>query len=135
MRRLFVLLLSLGFPLIAQSQTRTVRIGVLGIFHPRELTLAADQTEELLISAADQRIFLQSGSPCGLLRIRSSGDSMLLSCGSREILERDVRASGRNQQCAGLVVTLPGKIKRRYQGVLELKTKNGELVPVIAMGL
>jgi stage II sporulation protein D len=60
---------------------------------------------------------------------------MLLSCGSREILAREVRASGRNQQCAGLVVTLPGKIKRRYQGVLELKTKNGELVPVIAMGL
>jgi len=135
MRRLYVLLLSLSFPLFAQSQARTVRIGVLGIFHPHELTLAADPTGELLISADDQRIFLPSGSACGLLRVRSSGDNMLLSCGAKEIRAGELRASGRNQQFAGLVITLSGKIKRRYQGVLELKAKNGELIPVITIDL
>ena len=135
MRRLCLLLLSLGFPLFAQSQSRTVRIGIFGIFHPRELTLAADPAGELLIAADGQRIFLQSGSSCSLLRVRSSGDNMLLSCGAREIRAGELRGSGRNQQFAGLVLTLPGRIKRRYLGVLELKAKNGELIPVITMDL
>jgi peptidoglycan hydrolase-like amidase len=135
MRRLWLLLLLLGFPLLAQSQTRTVRIGVLGIFHPHEFTLAADPAGELLIAADGQRIFLRSGSSCSLLRVRSSGDNMLLNCSTREIRARELRASGRNQQFAGLVLTLPGKIKRRYLGVLELKAKNGELIPVITMDL
>jgi len=135
MRCVCLLLLSLGFPLLAQSQTRTVRIGVLGIFHPHELTIAADPTGELLIVAGGQRIFLQRGSSCSLLRVRSAGDNLLLSCSTMEIRAVELRASGRNQQSAGLVLTLPGKIKRRYLGVLELKAKNGELLPTITMDL
>jgi stage II sporulation protein D len=135
MHRLCVLLLSLGFPLFAQSQTRTVRIGVFGIFHPRELTLAADPAGELLVAADGQMTFLQSGSSCSLLRVRSSGDNMLLSCGAKEIRAAKLRVSGRNQQFSGIVLALPGKIRRRYQGVLELKAKNGELIPVITMDL
>jgi len=135
MGRLYVLLLSLSLPLFAQSQARTVRVGVLGIFHPQQITLSADPTGELLIAAGGQRIFLQSGSSCSLLRVHSSGDKLLLNCGNREIRAGELRASSRNQQFAGFVLTLPGKIKRRYVGVLELKAKNGELIPVIAMDL
>jgi stage II sporulation protein D len=135
MRRVCLLLLSLGFPLLAQSQTRTVRIGLLSIFHPHELTIAADPTGELMIAAGGQRIFLQQGSDCSLLRVRSAGDNLLLSCGSLEIRGGELHASGRNQQSAGIVVTLPGKIKRRYAGVLELRAKNGELFPIITMDL
>jgi len=60
---------------------------------------------------------------------------MLLNCGAREMRAGELRGSGRNQQFAGLVLTLPGKIKRRYLGVLELKAKNGELIPVITMDM
>jgi len=135
MRCVCLLLLSLSFPLLAQSQPRTVRIGVLGIFHPRELTIAADTTGELLIAAGDHRIFVQQGSSCSLLRVRSAGDNLLLNCGGGEIRAGELYASGRNQQSAGVVVTLPGKIRRRYLGVLELKAKNGELFPIITMDL
>ena len=72
MRWFCALLLSLGLPLIVPAQNRTVRIGVLGIFHAQELTLAADPAHELLISSADQRIFLRGGSTCSLLHIRSA---------------------------------------------------------------
>jgi len=135
MRRVCLLLLSLGFPLLAQSQSRTVRIGVLGIFHPHELTIAADPTGELVIAAGGQRIFLQQGSSCSVLRVRSSGDNLLLSCSGGEIRAGELHASGRNQQSAGIVVSLPGKIRRRYIGALELKAKNGELFPIITMDL
>ena len=135
MRRVCLLLLLLGFPLLAQSQPRSVRIGVLGIFHPHELTIAADPTGELMIAVGGQRIVLQRGSDCSLLRVRSVGDNLLLSCGTMELREGELRASGRNQQSTGIVVTLPGKIKRRYLGVLELKAKHGELFPIITMEL
>ena len=135
MRWLSALLLSLGLPLIVPAQDRTVHIGVLGIFHTQQLTLAADQTGELLVSAADQRIFVRSGSACSLLHIRSSGASLLLSCGGKEILAPQMRASGRNQEATGLVIAVPGKVKRRYMGVLHLKVTGGELVPVVAIGL
>jgi peptidoglycan hydrolase-like amidase len=134
-RRVCLLLLSFGFPLLAQSQPRTVRIGVLSIFHPHELTIAADPTGELMIAAGGKRIFLQQGSSCNLLRVRSAGENLLLSCSTMEIRGGELHASGRNQQSAGIVVTLPGKIKRRYVGVLELKAKHGELFPIITMDL
>ena len=135
MRWLCAWLLSLGLPLIVPAQNRTVRIGVLGIFHAQELTLAADPARELLISAADQRIFLRAGSACSLLRIRSAGVSLLLSCGGKEIRASQMRASGRNQQATGLVIGVPGKIRRRYFGVLDVKVANGELVPIVTMDL
>ena len=135
MRRVCFVLLLLVFPLLVQSQPRTVRIGVLSIFHPRELTIAADPTGELMIATGGQRIFLQPGSSCSLLRVRSAGDNLLLSCGSMEMRVGELHASGRNQQSAGLVITLPGKIKRRYVGVLELKAMRGELFPIITMDL
>lgn len=135
MRWLGAVVLSLSFILPAQAQSRTVRIGVLGIFHPTQLTLAADKAGELLVSAANQNIFLQPRSACDLLRIRVSGTSLLLSCGESQIRAREMRASGRNQQFTGLVLTVPGKIKRRYQGVLQITAQSGELIPVVTMDL
>jgi stage II sporulation protein D len=60
---------------------------------------------------------------------------LLLNCSGAEIRAGELLASGRNQQSAGIVVTLPGKIRRRYLGVLKLKAKNGELFPIITMDL
>src|SRR6202790_4821882 len=134
-RCLFALLLSLLFALVARPQTHNVRIGVLGIFHPQQLTLAADQTGELLISTPNHQIFLQPRSACSVLSIRSSGEDILISCGDERIKTSELLASGRNQQSAGLVITVPGKITRRYRGTLEVKAKPGELIPVVTMDL
>jgi peptidoglycan hydrolase-like amidase len=135
LRWIFTTLFCLCMPLAAPSQTQTVRFGVLGIFHPRQLTLAADEAGELLVSAADRRIFLQSRSACSVLRIQSSGDLLLLSCGGKQIQAQELRASDRNQQPVAFLLAVPGKIKRRYEGTLELKARNGELIPVVSMDL
>lgn len=131
------LLLFFTVPGIAHSQPQpqTVRIGVLSIFHPQQLTLSADQPEGLLISTGDQQLFLQPRSACSLLRIRSSGDGLLLNCTGREIRARQLRASSRDQQEAAFHLSIPGKINRRYEGILELSAKHGELIPLILMDL
>src|SRR5579862_4505525 len=111
MRWLCTLLLSLGLSITAQAQTHTVRVGVLGIFHTQHLTLAAAPAGELLISAANQRLFLHAESTCSLLRIRSAGPEVVLSCGGKEVRATQMRASGRNQQATEFVIEVPGKIK------------------------
>ncbi len=135
MRWLCTLLLSLGLSITAQAQTHTVRVGVLGIFHTQHLTLAAAPAGELLISAANQRLFLRTESTCSLLRIRSAGPDVVLSCGGKEVRATQMRASGRNQQATEFVIEVPGKIKRSYFGVLDLRVSNGELVPIVTMDL
>jgi stage II sporulation protein D (peptidoglycan lytic transglycosylase) len=127
--------LCLSLALHAQAQPRTVRIGVLGIFHPQQLTLAADQTDGLLIAAAQQQLFLQLRSKCPLLRIRASGDTLLLTCGAKEFKAGAMRATSRNQQSASFYLTVPGRLKRRYEGILDLKANHGELIPIITMDL
>jgi stage II sporulation protein D len=119
----------------AECQARTVRIGVLGIFHPQELTLAADETHELFVSAGNQQLFLRPRSECSVLTIRASGSEMRLACGGKEFRATELHAAGRNQQNADLILTVPGKLRRRYAGVLDLKSENGELIPVVKMDL
>jgi hypothetical protein len=96
MRWLCTLLLALGLSPFAHPQTRTVRIGVLGVFHPQQLTLAADGTGELLVSAAGQQIFVRSRSACSLIRSLDGG--LVLSFGDKKIRSNTLRASGRNRQ-------------------------------------
>jgi stage II sporulation protein D (peptidoglycan lytic transglycosylase) len=135
MRRLGSFLLFLVLPVAVQGQGRSVRIGVLGIFHPHELTLAADRGGELVVSAERQLLFLSPRAACELLVIQASGSHLRLNCGGKEILASEVQASGRNRQSAGLVLAVPGKIRRRYDGILDLKSENGELIPIVTMDL
>lgn len=135
MRWLCASLFLLVFPPASLSQSPTVRVGVLGIFHPHQLTLSAAQNEGLLVSAAGQQIFLQPRSSCSVLRVRVSADGLHLTCGKKEIQAPELRASGRNQQAATLLLAIPGRIQRRYEGILSLDAKGGELIPVIEMDL
>jgi len=135
LRWLCALLLCLSLPHAASSQSQTVRIGVLGIFHPHRLTLTAVHADGLLVNAGGQQIFLQPRSACSTLHIRPSGNALRLSCGAKELRSDDLRASGRNQQAVGFLLTVPGEIQRRYEGILTLKAKDDELIPIVEMDL
>jgi len=136
LRWLCALLLLLSLPLASPSQQPlTVRIGVLGIFHPRQLAVSSVKDDGLLVTASGQQVFLQPRSACSLLRVRASAGTLRLTCGKKELQTPELRVSGRNQQAAALLLAVPGKIQRRYEGILTLKAKDGGLIPVIEMDL
>ena len=112
-----------------------VRIGVLGIFHPRQLSLSSSDGNAIVVRASGQTLFLQPGSPTERLQIRASGDVLLLSLAGKEIRTRELHAAGRNQDATAFVLSLPGKVERRYRGTLDVKIVAGVLVPVITMDL
>jgi len=117
------------------ASAQSVRIGVLGIFHPHQLTLSACDAAAIVVTASGQTFFLQPGSPTEKLQIRASGDILLLSLAGKEIRTSKLHAAGRNQDAANLVLGVPGKMQRRYRGTLDVKIVEGVLVPVITMDL
>lgn len=135
MRRLCTLLLVLSFSPLGASQERTVRIGVLGIFHSASLTLASGQDAELVLSSGSHRVFVRPRSSCSTAEIRAIGDMLLMRCGSKEIRAPEYHAASRNQQATSLLLEIQGKIRRRYEGTLDVKAKNGEIIPVVEMDL
>ncbi len=117
------------------ASAQSVRIGVLGIFHPHQLTLSARGAEAIVVTASGQTFFLQPGSPTERLQIRASGNILLLSLAGQEIRTKELHAAGRNQDAANLVLSVPGKLERRYRGTLDVKIVDGVLLPVITMDL
>jgi hypothetical protein len=60
------------------SAAQTVRIGVLGLFHPKELTLSASRTEAVQISIADQFFVLAPNSPRETAHIKFENKTLLV---------------------------------------------------------
>jgi stage II sporulation protein D len=112
----------------AQAQ-HEVTIGVLDLFHPRELVLRP---------AGPQALSVQYGSQIDLLNGEPSHRSLV------------IRAVGNNVEVSGLLIprlqgcarggaaglfelAIPGKIHRQYVGRLIVTAEGGKLVPVVAM--
>jgi len=117
------------------AKARTVRVGVLGIFHPHKLTLGCPNGDAIVVTAAGQTFFLQSRSANETLQIRASGDVLLLGFAGTEIRAREFHAAGRDQSATDFMLSVPGKVKRQYQGTLDVKIVDGVLVPVVTMDL
>jgi stage II sporulation protein D len=117
------------------ARAQEVRIGVLGIFHPRHLTLSDAGNEALVVTAAGQTTFLQCKSARETLAIRADGNSLLLKMEGKEIRADAIHVTDRNDGLARLILNVPGKISREYLGTLDVKATGGELVPVITMDL
>ncbi len=69
------------------------------------------------------------------MELRASGDSLLILYGRAQIRAQEVRAAGRNQQATEFVLTIPGQVQRWYEGILSVKAKKGEIIPVVEMDL
>jgi stage II sporulation protein D len=131
----FLMFISLGAG-AARLCAQTVRIGVLGITHPTQLALRPVGAEALVVTVAERVFYLQSGSATEQIAIRVSDDSgMVLRIADEELSSNLVRAAGRNQDAAGFMISVPGKMSRRYRGTLEIKASGGELVPIVTMDI
>jgi peptidoglycan hydrolase-like amidase len=117
-----------------------VRIGVLGLFRPHQITLKAMPGQALIIraktvSAREELFALERSSGADTVEITASGDGLLLRSGNRPLRVSAVHASSRSDGVAEFMLTIPGKISRQYSGVLEVKAVAGILVPIVHMDL
>lgn len=112
-----------------------VRIGVLGLFHPRQLTLQAAPGQAVIVHAGSEAFVLERSSGAETAKITISGGDLIIQIGNQSVRASSLRVSNRNNDVADFVLSVPGKIIRRYHGALEVKAVAGALVPVVQMDL
>jgi len=131
-RAVLFLLLALVFNPNAIAQN--VRIGVLGLFHPRQLTLQASRNDAVIIHVAFQTFVLEPGSLLAA-SFHTSGDQLLFDFGGKVLRVSALHAAARNGGACSFLLTIPGKITRAYHGTLDVKASRGEVVPIVTMDL
>src|SRR3954451_8487564 len=87
----------------------TVKIGVFGLFHPTRL----------IVEAQPSQVLLFNGAPLVSREIRRD--------------EPPLHITARNGGPTDFALSVPGKIRRQFHGVLDVSTVSGELVPVVSM--
>jgi stage II sporulation protein D len=112
-----------------------VHIGILGLFHPREIIVSAAGGEAIVVIAGDKVFVLEPGARTGVARIQASNAGLLLEFSGQLIHAEEILAAGRNKSSASLLVRIPGKVSRKYQGTLKVKAIGGEVMPIVTMDL
>ena len=108
----------------------TLRIGVFGLFHPRELILRPAANGVLLLEGGGGTIALADGRTA---RLSNAEDVVECRVGQRLISSAKFRASSRSGSDAEFILSVPGKIERRYRGTLEVLVARGTLHSVVVM--
>ena len=117
-----------------QACAQDVRIGVLGLFHPRQLTLQTTRHEAVIVQASGQTFVLEPGSRAAA-SFHVSSDALLLDIGGHVLRTTEIHAASRNGAAVSFLLSVPGKIVRSYYGTLVVKASRGEVVPIITMDL
>ena len=109
--------------LLTPLAASAVEVGVLGLFHPTRLGLeAADGPLELHLDGV-------SIDGAGPVEIRLSDGALTVKSGQGERSGQSFRASG------AFVLSVPGKLARRYRGDLLVQSDGAELLAVVSMDL
>ncbi len=131
----FISSCSLGFSQTAppDSAARSVRIGVLGLFHPRQLTVSAPPGHTLVVRAGDERIVLEFSSGVHTASVRLSGSEIILQSGLRTVRASTLTVAGRKNETSDFILAVPRKITRHYRGTLEIRQSAGHLLAIVTM--
>ena len=129
-----VLLLLLALVSNPRAIAKDVRIGVFGLFHPRQLTLQASRRETVILQAEGQSFILEPDSRM-TASFHISGDLLLLECGGRVLRTAEIHAAARNHGAVPFLLSVPGKVTRAYRGTLDIRASRGEVVSIITMDL
>ena len=125
---------------LGPASTRTVRIGVLGLFRPQAYTLNPASNLAIVIRAGDQTIALERSSGVDSAKIRLAatehgGEIVTVEAGSYRLQAPRLTVANRFDGPADFELRIPGKITRPYLGRLEIKPAGGALLAVVTMDI
>jgi Stage II sporulation protein len=130
-----VLMLAGALALAEDVRTREVRIGVLGLFHPRQFTVSAADGNAIVGHAGQETFVLEKSSGVHVAEVHAFGSRMEVRVGTRVVHTPELTVTGRASGPADFLLAVPGKITRHYRGTLELKPASGTLIAVVSMDL
>ncbi len=117
----------------SEDPTATVRIGVLGLFHPHQLTLTAPLGQALIVHANSEQLILETSSGTDSATLCLDDGSITVTAGPRTIRASSITVTGRDTAPADFRVSVPQKLTRRYRGTLEIRASSGSLLAIVTM--
>ncbi|MDA1312973.1 MAG: SpoIID/LytB domain-containing protein [Acidobacteria bacterium] len=107
----------------------TIRVGVFGLFHSRQLTIHPREGRPFTLTCGEKRFRIE-GSQSAQLTL--AGQAVECRFGGLAALSTEVSILNPD---AVFVLEIPGKIERHYRGALTVRPSAEELQPVISMPL
>jgi stage II sporulation protein D len=123
----------LGFTVPSYAAQR-VRIAVLGLFHPQEVSVQTVPRQPLLLKAGSREIVIGNGK-LSQITVALGADDLSVRAGSERIAAKDLQLSAQQGTDADFIITVPGKLRREYHGKLAIIRGEKELIPVVEMEL
>jgi len=114
---------------LAQAQQKEVRIGVLGLFHSKQIVVTPVLGKPLQCSAGAEPWLVRNPM---LIELEAT---KLKIAGADNSLDGPIICDNSQGDVTEFVVNVPGKIARQYSGKLEIRAESRELRVVVAMGL
>ena len=108
----------------------SVAISVLGLFHPKEFVVYATTGHALILQGGDQSIVLEN-SQVSSASVRIDGSDLVVTLLKEQLHAESVKVASRSHGSADFILEIPGKIKRRYYGELEIRPSEGTLLAVM----
>jgi stage II sporulation protein D len=118
---------------VSGSSVADVRIGVLGLFHPLELTVSAPAGSALVVRGGEERFVLEKSSGVDSVSVRFADHLTVVTLGSHVVRAAEVTVTGRKGEPVDFVLTVPEKITRHYHGILRIKPSARFLVAIVTM--
>jgi stage II sporulation protein D len=112
-----------------------VHIGVLGLFHPQQLTVSAASGSALVLYAGDESVTLEKSSGIDSATVRISGNHVEVSAGERAMTASSITVASRKNEPVDFILAVPGKITRHYRGTLQIEPSSGVLLAVVTMDI
>jgi stage II sporulation protein D len=112
-----------------------VRIGVLGLFRPQEFVIAAAPRKALVVHGGSESIVLEKTSGFGSAKVKLAETKIIATAANRALTASTIVVTGRGGEPTEFTLMIPGKITRRYQGILEIQPSTHGLVAIVSMDL
>jgi stage II sporulation protein D len=112
----------------SRSATSSVQIGVMGLFHPRQVAVTPRVGKSLVCAAAEERLAVNAP-----LAFQLNGQHIAINNQSSQISA--VHCDDGQGNDSEFVVSIPNRLARRYVGTLDLKPYGGQLEIVVGMAL
>ena len=111
---------------------RDLRIGVFGLFHPERLVISSLPAQTVILTAGSHQIGL---SDCGGAFLYLEGNQVHVLVNDESLVVSEVHVADRMGRATDFLLSVPGKVTRRFRGKLGVKCQINELVAVVEMDL
>jgi stage II sporulation protein D len=121
-----------------QQPVQVVRIGVFSLFKPTELVLRADEGSSLEIDLDGHPQILPNGGQA-VVRVSDGGIQLQLAAEPGRMRGNSLRvpaqSNARAEEPTHVWLEVPGKLRRRYTGTLEIQSRGQILEAIVTMPL